>query len=141
MADSPATFRVLALLSRKGGSGKTTLAAHLAVAFGVAGRRVMLVDCDAQASATAWAGLREASTPTTMQSLPAALRADLDAARRSGITPAVVDSAPGVGPDITSIARAAELSRPGIMVVAAASSGGWQLPEGRVKRTATEDWE
>jgi chromosome partitioning protein len=106
---SPAAFRVLALLSRKGGSGKTTLAAHLAVAFGEAGRRVLLIDCDAQASATAWAGLREADSPETVQSLPADLRAALEAARRSGITLAVVDSAPGVGPDITPIAKAADL--------------------------------
>ena len=106
---SPAAFRVLALLSRKGGSGKTTLAAHLAVAFGAAGRRVVLIDCDAQASATAWAGLREADSPEIMQTLPADLRAALAAARQDGITLAVVDSAPGVGPDIEPIAKVADL--------------------------------
>jgi chromosome partitioning protein len=106
---SPAAFRVLALLSRKGGSGKTTLATHLAVAFGTAGRRVMLIDCDAQASASAWAGLRDADAPTLMQSLPEGLRDALAAARRAGVTLAVVDSAPGVGPAITPIAKAADL--------------------------------
>ena len=110
MADpSPAAFRVLALLSRKGGSGKTTLATHLAVAFGVTGRRVMLIDCDAQASATAWGGLREAEAPVLAQSPPAGLRAALGEARKSGINLAVIDSAPGVGPDIDPIVKVADL--------------------------------
>lgn len=39
---SPAAFHVVALLSRKGDSCKTTLAAHLAVQFAADGRRVGL---------------------------------------------------------------------------------------------------
>lgn len=49
---------VYALLSQKGGCGKTTLAIHLADALGRRGARVLLVDADPQASASKWAAIR-----------------------------------------------------------------------------------
>jgi chromosome partitioning protein len=45
---------VIAIAQRKGGAGKTTLAAHLAVALKRMGERVALVDIDPQASLTRW---------------------------------------------------------------------------------------
>jgi len=50
---------VLTVAQRKGGAGKTTLVAQLAVALAAAGRRVACVDIDPQASLGAWAELRE----------------------------------------------------------------------------------
>jgi chromosome partitioning protein len=50
--------RVLTIAQQKGGAGKTTLAAHLAVAFVGLGRRVALLDIDPQASLAAWYRLR-----------------------------------------------------------------------------------
>lgn len=44
--------------SEKGGTGKTTLATHLAAMCALAGKKVLLVDTDKQASATAWASTR-----------------------------------------------------------------------------------
>jgi len=49
---------ILALLNQKGGSGKTTLAVHLAGALAAQGSRVLLVDADPQASALDWAETR-----------------------------------------------------------------------------------
>lgn len=52
--------RVITIAQQKGGAGKTTLAAHLAVAWAKAGRSVALLDIDPQASITAWADIRRA---------------------------------------------------------------------------------
>lgn len=45
---------VITVAQRKGGTGKTTLAAQLAVAWRQGGRRVALLDTDAQGSLRAW---------------------------------------------------------------------------------------
>ncbi len=45
---------IVALLNPKGGSGKTTLAIHLAHAFSLRGEKVLLVDTDPQGSARDW---------------------------------------------------------------------------------------
>ena len=50
----PSRMRTVALLARKGGTGKTTLAVHLAVLAAETGRRVLLVDTDPQRSAGDW---------------------------------------------------------------------------------------
>jgi chromosome partitioning protein len=50
--------RVLTIAQQKGGAGKTTLAAHLAVAWSLAGYRVAVVDIDPQASLTQWDRMR-----------------------------------------------------------------------------------
>ena len=47
-------MRTLATASGKGGSGKTTLAIHLAEGLRRQGRRVLLVDLDPTGHATAW---------------------------------------------------------------------------------------
>lgn len=48
-----------AVLNQKGGSGKTTAAVNLAAALGERGTRVLVVDLDPQASASAWFGVTE----------------------------------------------------------------------------------
>ena len=47
--------RVIAIVGRKGGIGKTTVAVHLAGELAARGRRVHLVDADPQGSAAQWA--------------------------------------------------------------------------------------
>ena len=49
---------IVALLNQKGGVGKTTLALHLAGAWGRQGERVTLIDADPQASALDWSEQR-----------------------------------------------------------------------------------
>ena len=50
--------RILTVAQRKGGSGKTTLAANLAVAWMRAGMKVAAVDIDPQQSLSLWFGMR-----------------------------------------------------------------------------------
>lgn len=51
--------RIITIAQQKGGSGKTTLAAHIAVALMRAGGRVALLDCDPQGSLGEWFEARE----------------------------------------------------------------------------------
>lgn len=56
-------MKTLALITQKGGAGKTTLAASIAVAAQEAGEQVAMLDLDPQQSLTAWADNRETDTP------------------------------------------------------------------------------
>lgn len=51
--------KVISIAQQKGGAGKSTIAAHLAVALAQQNRRVALVDIDPQGSLTMWHTLRE----------------------------------------------------------------------------------
>lgn len=52
--------KIIAVAQQKGGAGKTTLAAHLAVCFGVSdGGNVALIDVDPQGSIGNWLEARE----------------------------------------------------------------------------------
>ena len=52
-------MRVIAVLNQKGGSGKTTIATHLARALQLQGHKVLLIDSDPQGSARDWAAVDE----------------------------------------------------------------------------------
>ena len=52
--------RIITIAQQKGGAGKTTLAAQLAVTWSLQGGRLALLDVDPQGSLAAWAALRRA---------------------------------------------------------------------------------
>jgi chromosome partitioning protein len=52
---------IITVAQQKGGSGKTTVAAHLAVAFALAGKSVGILDVDPQGSLGEWFERREAA--------------------------------------------------------------------------------
>ncbi len=51
--------QILAVVNEKGGTGKTTTAVNVAAAFAERGLRILVVDLDPQAAASAWLGVHE----------------------------------------------------------------------------------
>jgi chromosome partitioning protein len=102
-------MKVIGVLSRKGGVGKTTLAIHLAVLAQQAGLRALLVDLDPQGSAASWWRAREAETPLLVETAPAELRGILDAAEGDGVDLVMIDARPSVEADAVHVATLADL--------------------------------
>ena len=102
-------MNVLALAARKGGSGKTTLAAHLAVeAERVAAGPVTLMDLDPQQSLTAWWNDRQAETPKLLEMTGSKLRPELAKAKNvAGLV--VIDTPPLDSQAIATVIEVADL--------------------------------
>jgi chromosome partitioning protein len=98
---------VVLLLGMKGGTGKSTVAIHLAVAACQAGRRVTLVDTDPQATSMAWARHREASEPQVMAVRAYEAAKHMAAGQESDLI--VVDTPPRAEADISRLATRADL--------------------------------
>lgn len=102
-------MKSIAFLSQKGGSGKTTLAVHTAVAAQESGERVVLIDTDPQKSATVWSEARQSATPIVATVAASDLEKVLQAAHQDKISLAIVDTAPHTAPDAARIAKAVDL--------------------------------
>jgi chromosome partitioning protein len=103
-------MQVVAMVSRKGGSGKTTLAGHLAVeADRTADGPVTVVDTDPQGSLAAWWNARSAPTPSFVQTTLDGLRADLDRLRDIGTKLVIVDTPSALTRAIADVVRIADL--------------------------------
>ncbi len=103
-------MKVIAFLTQKGGTGKTTLAASVGVAAQEAGERVFLIDLDPQGSLASWGDRRQAEAPAVDKIGPDRLSAALVGLAKAGYTLAVVDTQ-GVDTAATAAAmRMADLS-------------------------------
>jgi chromosome partitioning protein len=74
---------VVTIAQQKGGAGKTTVLAHLAVAWAAAGRRVAIIDLDPQRSLTRWHRLRSDAAIELVESKDYRAGSDIKAARKS----------------------------------------------------------
>lgn len=101
---------VVAIASRKGGSGKTTLAGHIAVQAERSGTGpVALIDVDPQGSLASWWNERRELTPLFVQSAMDRLDADVTALRQHGIKLLVIDTPPVLTSTISEVVRVADL--------------------------------
>lgn len=103
-------MNILALTSQKGGSGKTTLAGHLAVAAEAAGAGpVAVIDTDPQGSLTDWWNERQAATPAFLSATVATLESDLERARDLGFALVIVDTPPAITDMIEQVIALSDL--------------------------------
>jgi len=94
-------MKVLAVLSQKGGVGKTTLATCLAVAAEMDGKRTAIVDLDPQATASFWKDVRQQDTPAVDSVQAVRLGATVKALAAAGADLVIVDGA-AIARDVTT---------------------------------------
>lgn len=99
-------MKVLAILSQKGGVGKTTLSTCLAVAAEADGLQTSIFDLDPQATASFWHDVRESETPAVVSIQAVRLPAMLEAAKDAGADLVIIDGA-AVARDVAHMAAAA----------------------------------
>lgn len=100
---------VITLASQKGGTGKTTLACHLAVAFTQTGQAVALLDLDPQTSAAEWGDVRESEFPHVQSLQPSRLTKTLEQMKEIGADVVIIDTAPHSEATVLDAARASDL--------------------------------
>jgi chromosome partitioning protein len=87
-------MKTIAIISQKGGAGKTTIALHLAVAAERRAVAVAVLDLDPQASAAEWKDSRPGDSPSVTSIQASRLRRALDVAASAGAGLVIIDSAP-----------------------------------------------
>lgn len=102
-------MKIIAIVSQKGGAGKTTLAVHLATAAAAAGHRAAIIDLDPQATAASWGDRRTAPEPEVISGQAVRLPALIAAAQGNGADFLVLDTAPNADQTASLAARAADL--------------------------------
>jgi chromosome partitioning protein len=116
-------MRTIATIALKGGSGKTTLATHVALAAHLRGLKTLVADVDPQRSATEVLRAREGSGPQCFGVSGSDLFAAQIAAVGAGVDLMVIDTAAGAIEDVGHAIVLADLSllvvRPTLLDIAA----------------------
>jgi len=99
----------IAIVSQKGGSGKTTVTLHLATCAAHAGRQSCVIDTDPQATAAAWGDWRGDFQPEVITCPPVRLGAAIQKAVRSGFEFVFVDTPPHADMAAREAVRVADL--------------------------------
>lgn len=86
-------MKTIAFITAKGGPGKSTLAASVAVAAQESGEKVFLIDLDPQESLYKWGQRREADEPAVDKITAEKLQAAIAGIKNAGYTLAIIDTA------------------------------------------------
>src|SRR5580658_918275 len=105
-------MEVIVFASRKGGSGKSTLTAHLAAHAHKPARPCLLIDSDPQGSLALWHRLRKeagAADDLPLKSVQRGIADVVKQAKHDGIAWVFVDTAPNMSASVTEAMRTATL--------------------------------
>jgi len=102
-------MKVIAIISQKGGAGKTTLALSLSALAEQRGYQTVLFDLDPQASSGKWAERRHGLPPDVLDAHAPRLAAALGSAAKQDRTLAVIDTAPHANAAAEDAAKVADL--------------------------------
>lgn len=103
-------MQTIAVVSQKGGVGKSTLALHLAVEFTAQGKKVAVIDLDAQCSAANWGDRRQADFPVVISAQANRLKKEIDRIRQHGGDVVIIDTAPSSDSAAIEAVRASDLT-------------------------------
>ena len=103
-------MRTIAVIARKGGSGKTTVAVHMAIAAHLRGRRVLLGDADPQRSSSVVLKARRGPGPHVIETSGPKLFALQVSALRSEVDAFLIDTAAGAEEEVAHAIVLADLS-------------------------------
>ena len=98
---------VIAVLNQKGGSGKTTIATHLARALQLEGADIVMIDSDPQGSARDWAAVRDDQPLSVLGIDRPTLERDLRAFSHKDYI--IIDGAPQAADLAVSAIKAADI--------------------------------
>lgn len=102
-------MKTIAIISQKGGAGKTTIAVHLAVEAQAQGLQAAIFDLDPQASAASWADKRTDKSLAVLSTQATRLPNLLEQAENQHADLIIIDSAPNADAASLAAARAADL--------------------------------
>ena len=103
------TPTTIAIVSQKGGSGKTTLAVHLATRAAQAKKESLVIDLDPQATAAAWSDWRGDFLPVVVTTPPARLGRTISSAEKQGVDFIVIDTPPHADAAAREAIKAADM--------------------------------
>jgi chromosome partitioning protein len=103
-------MRTIAVIARKGGSGKTTVAVHMAIAAHLRGRRTLLADADPQCSSSTVLRGRRGAGPESVETSGVQLCGVQMAAVRREVGALVIDTAAGAEDELAHAIVLADLS-------------------------------
>ena len=102
-------MKVVAIVSQKGGAGKTTLALHVAVAAERWGLSAAILDMDPQGTAERWSEWRNEEPPAVVAAKATTLNRRLEQARAGEGDLVVIDTPPLAQTEAREAARIADL--------------------------------